>query len=57
MARELGIARTTVKQYRRGSLPLAERACAEVLALPIHPALTPAAQSYVVDQIAAFYRN
>ena len=43
--------------YRRGALPVAERACAEVLALPIHPALTPAAQAYVVDQIAAFYRR
>jgi dTDP-4-amino-4,6-dideoxygalactose transaminase len=41
--------------YRRGSLPVAERAAAEVLALPIHPALPPAALDHVADQIAAFY--
>ena len=42
--------------YRAGSLPHAERACEEVLALPIHPALSPDARAYVVDEIAAFYR-
>jgi len=40
--------------YRAGSFPHAERACAEVLALPIHPALPAEAREYVVDQIAAF---
>ncbi len=43
--------------YRRGSLPIAERAAAEVLALPIHPALPAAALEHVVEQIAAFYRR
>jgi len=43
--------------YRPGALPVAERAAAEVLALPIHPALPAAALDYVVDQIAAFYRR
>jgi dTDP-4-amino-4,6-dideoxygalactose transaminase len=43
--------------YRPGSLPVAERACTEVLALPIHPALSASAQAYVVEQIAAFYRR
>jgi dTDP-4-amino-4,6-dideoxygalactose transaminase len=43
--------------YRRGALPIAERASAEVLALPIHPALRTGAIEYVVDQIAAFYRR
>jgi dTDP-4-amino-4,6-dideoxygalactose transaminase len=38
-----------------GAFPIAERACREVLALPIHPALTADARAYVVDQIAAFY--
>ena len=42
--------------YRLGAFPIAERACAEVLALPIQPALSADAQAYVVDQIAAFYR-
>ena len=41
--------------YRPGALPIAERACREVLALPIHPALPPAAQELVVDAVAAFY--
>ncbi|MCX5742683.1 MAG: DegT/DnrJ/EryC1/StrS family aminotransferase, partial [Proteobacteria bacterium] len=43
--------------YRVGSFPIAERACRELLALPIHPTLAPAAQAYVVDAIAAFYRG
>ena len=42
--------------YRPGAFPHAERACAELLALPIHPALPADAPSYVVEQIAAFYR-
>lgn len=37
--------------------PVAERACTEVLALPIQPALTGAAQAAVVDAIAEFYRR
>ena len=41
--------------YRPGAFPVAERACQEVLALPIHPVLAPDAQAFVVDQIAAFY--
>jgi dTDP-4-amino-4,6-dideoxygalactose transaminase len=41
--------------YRAGALPIAERACAELLALPIHPTLAPGAEAYIVDQIAAFY--
>jgi dTDP-4-amino-4,6-dideoxygalactose transaminase len=41
--------------YRPGALPHSERAAAEVLALPIHPELTPAQQAYVVDHIAGFY--
>jgi dTDP-4-amino-4,6-dideoxygalactose transaminase len=41
--------------YRPGSLPIAERACRELLALPVHPLLAPDAQAFVVDQIAAFY--
>ena len=43
--------------YRAGSLPIAERACAELLALPIHPALPRSAEDVVVDRIAAFYRS
>jgi dTDP-4-amino-4,6-dideoxygalactose transaminase len=43
--------------YRAGSLPIAERACDELLALPIHPALPRGAEDVVVDRIAAFYRG
>ncbi|MCW5804005.1 MAG: DegT/DnrJ/EryC1/StrS family aminotransferase [Deltaproteobacteria bacterium] len=42
--------------YRAGSMPAAERAAAELIALPIHPALPPDAQAYVVEQVARFYR-
>ncbi|HEU4734096.1 MAG TPA: DegT/DnrJ/EryC1/StrS family aminotransferase [Kofleriaceae bacterium] len=42
--------------YRAGAFPIAERACREVLALPIHPTLTSDAQAMVVERIAAFYR-
>jgi dTDP-4-amino-4,6-dideoxygalactose transaminase len=41
--------------YRAGAFPVAERACRDALALPIHPRLAPDAQAFVVDQIAAFY--
>ena len=43
--------------YRPGSMPHAERASEEVLALPIHADLTEDQQRYVVETIAAFYRQ
>jgi dTDP-4-amino-4,6-dideoxygalactose transaminase len=43
--------------YREGSCPRAERACTEVLALPIHPALPADGPEQVVAAIAAFYRG
>jgi dTDP-4-amino-4,6-dideoxygalactose transaminase len=39
-----------------GTLPEAERAAAEVLALPIYPELARAQVDTVVEAIAAFYR-
>jgi dTDP-4-amino-4,6-dideoxygalactose transaminase len=41
---------------RAGAFPQAERAAAEVLALPIYPELPPAAVEAVVDAVAQFYR-
>ncbi len=38
------------------SLPIAERVCSEVLALPIYPSLLPEMQVYVVERIATFFR-
>ena len=43
--------------FAGGSMPIAERACREVLALPIHPMLSPDAQTYVVERITAFFRG
>jgi dTDP-4-amino-4,6-dideoxygalactose transaminase len=43
--------------FRPGEFPHAERATAEVLALPIYAELTEAQQAYVVKQIASFYCN
>lgn len=42
---------------KRGSLPVAERLCGEVLALPIFPGLTEGEQDYVVRTIDDFYRG
>jgi dTDP-4-amino-4,6-dideoxygalactose transaminase len=43
--------------YRAGAFPESERASQEVLALPISAELTETQQAYVVEQIAAFYRQ
>ncbi|MBD3869057.1 MAG: DegT/DnrJ/EryC1/StrS family aminotransferase [Acidobacteria bacterium] len=41
--------------YGEGSFPEAERACAEVLSLPVYPELTPAMLEQVVETIGRFY--
>lgn len=43
--------------YREGDFPEAERAAKEVLALPIHPMLTPAQQERVVSAIGDFFSS
>ncbi|MGZ3439635.1 MAG: DegT/DnrJ/EryC1/StrS family aminotransferase [Polyangia bacterium] len=42
--------------YKPGDLPNAERACAEVLALPVHPDLTEAQQDHVAQSLRQFFR-
>ncbi|MFQ5586039.1 MAG: DegT/DnrJ/EryC1/StrS family aminotransferase [Thermodesulfobacteriota bacterium] len=42
--------------YKRGDLPVSERAARETIALPIYPELKEQEQRYVVDTIGAFYR-
>jgi dTDP-4-amino-4,6-dideoxygalactose transaminase len=41
--------------YQEGDFPETERACREVLALPVFPELTESQQNTVVDTIAKFY--
>lgn len=43
--------------YREGDLPETERATAETLALPMYPEISREAQSYVVEEIARFFRQ
>ncbi len=43
--------------HARGDFPLSEQAAAETLALPIYPELTETQLQYVVDSIAAHYRD
>ncbi len=42
-------------EHGPGDFPEAERACREVLALPVYPELAPEALSYTVEQIKGFY--
>jgi dTDP-4-amino-4,6-dideoxygalactose transaminase len=44
-------------KYRRGDLPISEKASQEVLALPIYPELTEDQQMVVVERIRAFYNK
>jgi len=43
--------------YSKGSMPQAEKACAETLALPIYPELPQEDQERVVRTIADFYKS
>lgn len=41
--------------YRLGQLPVAEQLCEQVLAVPVHPALSPAQQTRLIDCLRAFF--
>ncbi|MDR1019508.1 MAG: DegT/DnrJ/EryC1/StrS family aminotransferase [Synergistaceae bacterium] len=43
--------------YKKGSLPVSEALCGEVLALPMFPELLPEEQEAVVSAIAEFYKG
>jgi dTDP-4-amino-4,6-dideoxygalactose transaminase len=43
--------------YHAGNLPNAERACAQALALPLHPAMTEQALAFVIESVSTFYRH
>jgi dTDP-4-amino-4,6-dideoxygalactose transaminase len=43
--------------YKEGDFPHAERACREVISLPIYPELTGEQQQRVVEEIVDFYRG
>ena len=42
---------------KEGDMPVSERLCREVLALPMFPELTCDEQERIVSEIAAFYRG
>lgn len=41
--------------YREGQFPESERACKEVLSLPVYPELTEAQRAYVAESVRAFF--
>ncbi|OGX81329.1 transcriptional regulator [Hymenobacter glacialis] len=43
--------------YQAGQFPVAERLCASVLSLPVHPRLTPEQQEYIIDCVGSFFGN
>jgi dTDP-4-amino-4,6-dideoxygalactose transaminase len=44
-------------QYKQGDFPICEKACKDVLALPIYPELTQEQQEYVVQMIYQYYKK
>lgn len=43
--------------YREGDLPVTEKACKEVLSLPIYPELESNEQDYVIDQLQSYLKK
>ena len=42
--------------YSEGRFPETERACSEVLSLPVYPEMTPEQQAHVIDTVLEFYQ-
>ena len=42
-------------KYKKGDLPETEKACQEVLSLPIYPEILTKNQSYIIKKIREFY--
>jgi dTDP-4-amino-4,6-dideoxygalactose transaminase len=42
--------------YSEGRFPETERACSEVISLPVYPEMTEEQQSYVIDTVREFYQ-
>lgn len=43
--------------YKKGDLPHAERACDEILSLPMYPELSPDDLAYIAEAVREFYRR
>ena len=43
--------------YKEGDFPVAERACREVMSLPVYPELTREQQERVVSAVVGFYSS
>ena len=42
--------------YKKGDLPVAERICEEIIALPIYPEISPEEVEFVCETVRAFYK-
>lgn len=45
------------ERFPKGSLPVAEELCEEVLSLPIHTEMTTEVQDYIIESIKKFFNN
>ena len=43
--------------YKKGSLPITEKVCSQVISLPIFPEFKSIQQSYVIDKIKEIFRK
>ena len=43
--------------YKKGSLPITEKVCSQVISLPIFPELKSIEQAYVIDKIKEIFKK